>query len=681
MASKQDEQPVLKGSFNIKGSVQLEAAETKPDVQLKAFAFSQVGSELGSSDVDAKGGFALTLNRNEIGGPIQLVVGPEDDPNAALSSSSSYTQSVATQDWKGETGKYAFNPEIRIPHPIWRCWERVRVCVSGRIRKRVSEGRFHRYCPVPFVKVEVYDVDREWCWPWPWFLSVFEQQPNLQVARLPNLVAQLPPYPIGPDPGPEFTQAGSTIANLGAAVALNPQPLPPAPPSDFNEVMSASFSNVQTESLVQSQATLTSRIPFWELYPRCYYSTQLVCTTYTDCDGNFKCCFPWWVCHYRRGRFRWDPRPDIIIKVTQIIDGVSTVIYMDPFSHIRWNVTNTYINLVLDDADVVCGPGCNPPPNGPVIFFTDVGDDFVYDIEQTNGTYQDATWANVAYGGSLDIRASIGTGLSTGPNPFYYQVSFSKGGAPFQLFNGPLSDTRVDQITLASQSYALGPQVVAGVPSLYEIRNTQNYYWYHPDLLAQWDTTKTEPDHDRYVLRIVVFDHNGIAQTSATVDYLDGTVPPPGPLPPMTDHIDLVLAIDNDNAVLSLNVPAATNLCGVVPYTSTPFNIDTSVTQPNGRLFEWALYYEQGLSGIQNLLTYEYNYHGLSPLPRNAITSSAPFTSGLTTTCAFSLILDAWPLIRNGYGLIYFAQLIKAIAVEKCDCSEILAGKVAPIAK
>lgn len=55
MASKQDEQPVLKGSFNIKGSVQLEAAETKPDVQLKAFAFSQVGSELGSSDVDAKG--------------------------------------------------------------------------------------------------------------------------------------------------------------------------------------------------------------------------------------------------------------------------------------------------------------------------------------------------------------------------------------------------------------------------------------------------------------------------------------------------------------------------------------------------------------------------------------------------------------------------------------------------
>jgi hypothetical protein len=675
MARKQDEQKTLKGSFTIKGSVHLEAAESKPDVQLKAFAFSQVGEELGSSDVDAKGGFNLTLSRKEIGGPIELVVGPEEDANAALSSPSSYTQSIATQDWKGEAGKYVFNPELRIPEPIWGCWVRIRVCVSGQIRKLLRHGRFHRYCPVPFVKVEVYDVDREWCWPWPWLLSVLEKQPHLPVASLPSLIAELPPFPIGPDPGPEFARAGSIVASQAAAVAFNPKPDPPALVSDFNVAASAGFSNVQTEYLVKSQATLTSRIPYWELYPRCFYSTQLVCTTTTDCNGNFKCCFPWWVCHYRRGRFRSDPRPDIIIKVTQIIDGVSTVIYMDPFSHIRWNVTNTYINLVLDDADVVCGPGCNPPPKGPVIFYTDIGDDFVYDIDQTSGTYHDATWANVAYGGSLDVRASIGTGLSTGPNPFYYSVSLSKNGGGFQPFKGALSDTRVNQTTLVSQTYALGPQTIGGVPNLYEIRNTQNYYWYHPDLVAQWDTADTEPDHGLYVVRIVVYDHNGVAQTSATVDYRDGTVPPPGPLPPMTDHIDLVLAIDNDNAVLTLDVPAATNLCGVVPFTSTPFNIDTSANQPNGRLFEWALYYEQGLIGVQNLLAYQYNYHGLSPLPSTAITSSTPFTSGLTSTCAFSLILDAWPLIRNGYGLVYSAQLIKAIAVEKCDCLEILADK------
>src|SRR5581483_11988896 len=153
-----------------------------------------------------KGGFNIALNREEIGSPIQLVVGPEEDASAAWSSTSSHTQTVGVESWKGEKGRYAFNPEIRIPEPIWVCWARIRVCVSGQIRKVINERRFRRYCPVPFVKVEVYDVDREWCWPWPWFLSVFEREPHLQVAQLPKLVAQLPPH-IGPDPGPEFTLA------------------------------------------------------------------------------------------------------------------------------------------------------------------------------------------------------------------------------------------------------------------------------------------------------------------------------------------------------------------------------------------------------------------------------------------------------------------------------------------
>jgi hypothetical protein len=165
-----------------------------------------------------------------------------------------------------------------------------------------------------------------------------------------------------------------------------------------------------------------------------------------------------------------------------------------------------------------------------------------------------------------------------------------------------------------------------------------------------------------------VFDKNGVKQTSATVDYRDGTAaPPPTVLPPMTDHIDLVLAIDNKPVVLSLDVPAAGNVCGVVPFTSTPFSINTSVTQPNGRLSNWALYYEKGLTGVQTFMTGESNVNGLSPLPRNASTSSAPFTNGLTTTCAFSLILDARAHIRNGYGFIYFSQLIKSVAVEKCS--------------
>jgi hypothetical protein len=340
---------------------------------------------------------------------------------------------------------------------------------------------------------------------------------------------------------------------------------------------------------------------------------------------------------------------------------------MDPISNTRWNVTNTFIDLVLDDPDVVCGTGCQPVPEGTTVFFTRVGNDYVYDIEQTGGTWHGGGNSNVAYGAALYITAAIGKGLSEAPNPYYYRISISKGGAGFKTLSAALADTRVSKTTLQSESHTLGPNVINGVPGLYEIRNSQNYYWYYPDLVAIWETRNDEPDHDRYVVRLEVFDHNGVLQTSATVDYRDGTVAPPGPLPSMPDHIDLVLAIDNKPAELSLDVPAAGNLCGVIPFTSTPFNINTSVTQPNGRLNSWTLYYEKGLIGAKNPMTGESNVAGLSPLPRNASTSSAPFTTGLTTTCAFSLILEAWAHIRNGYGLIYWSQLIKSVAVEKCS--------------
>ena len=72
--------------------------------------------------------------------------------------------------------------------------------------------------------------------------------------------------------------------------------------------------------------TLTSKIPPWAIFPRSFYSKQVVCETYTDSDGYFR----WSPIHFRNGRLRFDGRPDIIVRVTQIINGVSTVIYMNP---------------------------------------------------------------------------------------------------------------------------------------------------------------------------------------------------------------------------------------------------------------------------------------------------------------------------------------------------------------
>ncbi|HWJ94705.1 MAG TPA: hypothetical protein VNT33_08265, partial [Telluria sp.] len=151
--------------------------------------------------------------------------------------------------------------------------------------------------------------------------------------------------------------------------------------------------------------------------------------------------------------------------------------------------------------------------------------------------------------------------------------------------------------------------------------------------------------------------------------YRNGTVAPPGPLPPMTDHCDLVLHIDNVAPTLALSVPDASSDCGVVPFAKVPFRIFPSANQENGRLYSWRLAYVMGLASGETTMVAESDPGGLAPLPRplaSTVITSAPFTDELATTCAFALVLDAWALIRNGYGFVYRTRLVKPVAVEKC---------------
>src|SRR5713226_271136 len=109
----------LKGAFTIKGTVQLTAAETKkPDLQVRAYVFSPAGELLGSTDVDTKGAFSVSLSRKEIA-DTELVIGPADDP-AAIRSPAAYKRRVSVQDWKATTaGQYVFSQEITISEAIW----------------------------------------------------------------------------------------------------------------------------------------------------------------------------------------------------------------------------------------------------------------------------------------------------------------------------------------------------------------------------------------------------------------------------------------------------------------------------------------------------------------------------------------------------------------------------------
>jgi hypothetical protein len=693
-------------SFRVEGQIQREQPECQSgELKLMAYVFDKAGTLLGKAGLDNNGKYSVAVRLVQPA-DVELMVGPTDMPQQ-IRSSSAYRQSFSAKDWVAEGVQFRLKFDTLLPLDVWRPWWPLRICVSGHVRKVSHHDGVTSVCPVSFVKVEIFDVDREFCF-WPPLRKWWELLLDRPVIRIPDLLKE-PPFPLRPFPGPDPVPAlnlgaipglgrniGASLAewvginpkpeppviaagiftNTLAKVALGPQPEPPTSPSIQQDLTRVGEARLMDNSIAArlDKLTLTSKVALWLIFPHCFYSKAEVCETTTDCNGAFNCCFNWWPFHFRRGRLRFDSRPDIIIKVTQVIDGVATVVYLDPYTSTRWNATSAHIDLFLDDEEVVCGQGCTSQPEGAAVFFTRVGNDYVYDIDQIAGTYHGGGYSNVAYGHGLNIQAAIGEGLTEAADPYYYRLSIGSGkgtsAGPFKPLNANLADTRVDKLTLTSESHTLGPQVVNGQPALYEVRNMRDYYWYWPDRIGYWDTRIDVPDEGLYTVRLEIFDKDGIKLTSADVDYRDGTVAPPGLLPPMPDHCDLVLQIDNVAPTISLDVPGAGSECGVVKFTDVPFVINPSATQTNGRLYAWNLNYVKGLSTNETTMVAESSSSGLSPLPRPlpgpAITSE-PFTTGLTTTCAFSLIVDAWSHIRNGYGWVYKRRLVKPVAVEKCS--------------
>jgi hypothetical protein len=664
------------------------------ELPLRAFAFDSAGRLIGSGDVNEKGTYRFPVSLTKPA-DVEVIVGPAVEADIVRDAEPPSSR-FSAKDWtRSETAGFRLSPQIQIARPIWWPWRPIRVCVRGRIRKVESD---RPPCPVPFTQVEVYDVDRESCL-WPYLRPRLPDLFDKPILRLPELIK---PGPI-PEPDPIGPIAG--LAGRLDRVALNPQPLPPrsavldaavmksqplAPGSEvaFNPQPDPPFPAAmlrvgELKTVSESIAsrleglTITSRLAPWLIWPRCFFSKAVVCKTTTDCDGRFRCCFWWWPWHVRNGRLRFDSRPDLIIKATQIIGGSSRVIYLDPYTSTRWDSWGAYIDLLLDDEDIVCGTGCTPTPDGPAVFFVRVGNDEVYKINQANGLFDETPfggpYSNMAYGSSLNLHAVFGDALSLGGPQFYYRLSIAgptTGGA-FKNIKTKLTDTRVNKATLFSDDYDLGPFTVGTTEHLYKVRDTANFYWYNQDWIGSWytswagDLDTLVPDEGQYTVRLEVFDSAGVKQTSATVDYRDGTAAPPAVLPAMVDSCDLIIHVDNKAPTVSLSFPAVVNPCGVVPITATPFNFTAHIHQENGRLHSWGLGYVKGLNIASGTLAAASSNSGLAT-PVNQLVSSAPMTAGLTGTCAFALTIGAWSHIRNGYSLVYHVSQPYALAVEHC---------------
>jgi hypothetical protein len=695
----------------IRGTVDFEgAAKGTDDPGVYAHALDAAGAAIGSAPISADGTFEMRVPLQQPA-DVSIAITPEADP-ADLRKSQSQVTAFKASDWQ----RARLQPKLQVPQLIWWPWRRIRVCVNGHIQKVIAPGV--PGCPVPFVKVEVFDVDRESCW-WPWLLRWERHLIDPRVLDVPTLVnPPVPPDPIGPvalahigDPAaavafnPQPDPPAPAFAEPIERVALNPQPLPPreqvAGPTDpipWSQAFSfeaagrglARASAVADVSEKLRDLTLTSRIAPWEILPLCFYSRQLVCTTFTDCNGDWECCFNWWPFHVRHGRFRFDPRPDIVIRVTQTINGVSTVIYMDPYSGTRWNVSGATINLSLNDPRVVCGPGCNSGPGlgNSQASLLQVGSDPTWTINQANGLYETGLTTNAAFGGALYLRGDFSLDLKTA-GPLYYRLQWKPQGAPdssFQPIITALSALRAAPFG-AFSDYTLGPHTIAGVSGLYEVQDAF-HWWLMPGVpggpgtvIGLWDTS-FESDEGSYVLRMDMFDAAG--NPLATIQYPNhggnGTGIDPAPPPIVVGQLDTLVHVDNKPVDYSLGVPAA-NSCGIIPWTPTlPATLTFAVhaTQENGRVHEWRLDYTKGTTAAgDNLGDVSYN-SGLSPVnvmvPGGTMLIDPSTPSGyIESSCAFALRLQAWAHVRGNWGFIWYGEKLYAIAVERCICPPVIA--------
>jgi hypothetical protein len=665
--------------FALEGSVRLEGEDQFPaDLALSAYAFDDKGALLGQAPVTEGGTFKMELSPAYLSG-LEVLIAPTLDAQEARRGYH-FREFVNPETIARLEGNRRIELSPYIPGSIWHLFRPRTICVTGRIMKQPENK------PVPFVKVEIFDVDRRDCW-WDLLrphLPDFERfhPPVIDLSRL----LKRRPFPIPPNPpDPPFSLgrspiAAARLASPGTLKGFDPQPDPPNL-SMLAQTAAASLSE-EAISLVQipdsiRDLTITSIHAPWLVFPGCFYRRELVCETTTDCDGYYTCCFRWYPFRYRHGRFSFDYRPDLIMRITQVIDGVETVVYADPYNSTRWNVSDyATINLSLDDPRVIPGDGCTPePPDTPDVYYLTVGADWVSDISKTTGLYNSLSYTNVPYGAGLEIFAEFGAPLRNSPTPFYYRLSYSLDGLNFTAITTPLSDVQHIPTSGGSSigvSTYLGPQVIGTTQALYQMRSTLP--WNRPTHIGTWYTPATP---GTYILRLEVFDSTGakVPSSAAILTYYDAQVPLGTVKPVSIDQCDLIITVDNSPLDLEITTPT-TDPCGFIPWnrTTTPvlsLTFGISVQHPNNRILDWSFNYVKGANPTEFNITG--NASMGTPLPSvNTTTtvSSSPapggstMIQGLTSSCAYAVILRATPYVRNGYGFFGTVSETEALAID-----------------
>ncbi|RZN14303.1 MAG: hypothetical protein EF812_05825 [Methanosarcinales archaeon] len=502
-------------TYNVRGRIRFEKNVDKEKLTPRVYA--RIGHRtVASAPVDIEGGFNLKFERVGTAPPssLTLIVGPPVS-ESMLTHANTKQIPISSEEWK-ESGKLLLvEKDIMVEKDLIICMLPREIKICGVVCKEIpiAETGLTRCCPVPFAKVEVFDVDS--------LLSIksIKAKPVKSIIasdkfrKIPEEVFEIPERynPPGHVPGP--FEKRMMVKNM-----MGTEEMPIS--AEKSDILDYTVGKV---NIADSYA----HIPF--------YTKDKLGEVYTDECGEFCLTFTWFP-----GCISPDVSPDLIFKVSQTYTTsngpVTYTIYSEGYSDTRWDVPD-YHWVKLDAADgvlVSCNPDCHPLLDRRALFMG-VGNQGIYaDIAQEDdapkacGFVYNGNFVKSPFGETLDIRGVFGSKVEeTGER--LYRISYAKipdcNSKPDDdsIAWTPITDALIERYyywdssvgALHYDNMALGPHSLPGHanPEFYKIRNTQDdyghdIYWFDHNRIAEWETDGKIPD-GLYVLKIEVFDSDG----------------------------------------------------------------------------------------------------------------------------------------------------------------------------
>jgi hypothetical protein len=395
------------------------------------------------------------------------------------------------------------------------------------------------------------------------------------------------------------------------------------------------------------------------------YKTRHLATAVTSSAGKFKATFLWSVVSGPPAPPSWESGgPDVIVRVTQKVDGTTNVVLNEAPSAARWNLASG-ATLALTGSAMCQSSGA---PGDANFVFTRIGRIPTAEIDcrgdvASSGYAHHATttavngdYTNQPFGGTMDVFGFFGTAAGVNRYKLEYSVD---GGATYTEYSDPLWDYYYDPPTHTWISESMGPATVKGVQNLYKLAYIEKpNAWSWLNRLAVFDTRKAADG-------IVRFRARGYSWNEAT----NTLTPDPPTLTIDSAYGAIRLLVDNTAPVYSINKVLRNGVeiepCAFVNLgAADALEVRFTARDANGHLGRYSLNAHYGHAQVVSPtpIAPDKAVDGYANHVSAALTWTNPaeyriqyqgYSTAAMPTCAYQLRLKVTKRTTDGYDLIY----------------------------